>query len=122
MQSIQGKPFRLWLQRVERWRFLAKKYYPEQEQATRLLEHIFDDPAEELQVITDTEGNSYWAVPDGVDRIITALQKEYDEDKLIYRSCVFGDYEHIKRRQGEGLQEYVVRFKRSVRNRKFVGK
>ena len=98
MQVLQGKPFRLWFQRVERWRFLAKEYYPENEQATRLLEYIFDDPAEELQVITDTEGNSYWAVPNGVHRIIMALSKEYDEDKMLYRARVLGDYEHIKRR------------------------
>ena len=107
MQSIQGKPFRLWLQRVERWRFLAKEYYPEREQATRLLECIFDDPAEELQVITDTEGNGYWTVPDGVDRIITVLSKECDEDRMIYRARVLGECEHVKRRQGEDLQEYV---------------
>ena len=50
------------------------------------------------------------------------LKKEYDEDKLIYRARVLGEYEHIKRKQGEGLQEYVVRFKRAVRQRKLVGK
>ena len=122
MQHIQGKHFRLWLQRVERWRFLAKEYYPETEQATRLLEHIYDDPAEELQVITDTKGNKYWTCPDGVDLIIGVLKKEYDEDQMIYRARVLGEYEHVKRKQGEGLQEYVVRFKRTVLQRKLVGK
>ena len=104
MASLQGKTFRLWVQRVDRWRYLAKEYYPESEQATRLLEHISGDPAEELQAYTDTEGNEFWRKADGVDHIIKILKKEYDEDQMLYRARILGDYEHIRRKQGEGLQ------------------
>ena len=69
MQHIQGKAFRLWLQKIERWRAIARFYYPENEQGIRLLEVIQDEPAEELQVWTETEGNAYWMVDDGADRI-----------------------------------------------------
>ena len=103
LSSLQGRPYRLWLQKVERWRSIAQHFYPAEEQAWRLLDVIDGEPAEELQVFTDTEGNAYWNVPDGVDRLTKILDKEYCENALIHRAKIMGDYEHAKRRPGEGL-------------------
>ena len=87
-------------------------FYPKEEQAWRLLDVIDGEPVAELQVFTHTEGNSYWNVPEGVDRVIEILDKEYRENALIHRAKILGDFEHVKRRPGEGLSVYVARFKR----------
>ena len=76
MQQIQGKPFRGWLQRVERWRAVAKFCFPLNEQGIRLLEPIQAEPAAELQVSTETEGNVYWMEDDGADSIISMQSAE----------------------------------------------
>ena len=122
LSALQGRPYRLWLQRVERWRSIAQHFYPQEEQAWRLRDAIDGEPAEELQVFTDTEGNSYWNVPEGVDRVKEILDKEYRENALIHRAKILGDFEHVKRRPGEGLSEYVARFKRLLRARTLAGK